>query len=193
MMFQPGENQHESAPPVINWDQLGNSHLVHWYTDDASLTDKVAAFIAAGFPRGEAALLLATPEHRSGIEDILMRSGIKLDELQRAGRYFPLDAHETLASICRNGRPNRDLFFEVIGTRISRASTSCFGVRAFGELVNILWERGQHQAALELEGFWNELGRKYPMALFCGYCHHAGPGPDLRFEQICDAHSAVII
>ena len=39
----------------------------------------------------------------------------------------------------------------------------------YGEIVALLWAAGHVNAALELEGFWNELGREIPFSLYCGY------------------------
>ena len=66
-------------------------------------------------------------------------------------------------------RPTQRNFVEVIGSVISRATTSWGGVRAFGEMVAVLWKEGNRDGALELEKFWSDLGQIYSFALFCAY------------------------
>lgn len=67
----------------------------------------------------------------------------------------------------------------------SMDSVQAFGrttLRVYGELVSMLWQEGNADAAIRLEEFWNELTRIYPFSLFCSYvvdcykpaCYH-GP------------------
>ena len=42
-------------------------------------------------------------------------------------------------------------------------------VRVFGEMVDVLCERGQRDAAVELEELWNRLARTRDFTLLCGY------------------------
>ena len=94
-----------------------------------------------------------------------------------------------------DGQPDGRKFFDVVGRLVSRASDSWNGVRAFGELVGVLWSKGQYQAAIEVERHWHRLIRIYSLPLFCAY-----PRTNLEtddqiesFSQVCDAHSVVIL
>ena len=42
-------------------------------------------------------------------------------------------------------------------------------VCVFGEMVWLLWDAGQVNAAIEVETLWNELGHQYPFSLLCAY------------------------
>jgi hypothetical protein len=42
-------------------------------------------------------------------------------------------------------------------------------IRAFGEMVDVLWRRGQQEGAIALEELWNDLARTRSFALLCGY------------------------
>ena len=42
-------------------------------------------------------------------------------------------------------------------------------VRAFGEMVGLLWVDGQRSAATRLEEYWNELLSGSTLSLFCAY------------------------
>src|SRR6185369_562599 len=63
-------------------------------------------------------------------------------------------------------------------------------VRAFGEMVALLWADGRREAALELEALWNELGANlsfsllcaYPISAFDTYADHA------PFLEVCGSH-----
>ncbi len=66
-------------------------------------------------------------------------------------------------------------------------------IRAFGEMVALLWEQGLNGATVQLENLWNQLHKKSNFTLFCAY-------PKIRFTQdinhsmdiICSAHTKVI-
>ena len=64
-------------------------------------------------------------------------------------------------------------------------------VRAFGEMVDLLWKDGNADAAIRLEELWNELATKYQYSLLCGYSvdnflHDAGAA---AFRRVCDYHT----
>lgn len=42
-------------------------------------------------------------------------------------------------------------------------------IRAYGEMVNVLWQDGQEAAAIRLEMLWNDLARTRAFKLLCGY------------------------
>ena len=66
-------------------------------------------------------------------------------------------------------------------------------VRAYGEMVNLLWRDGKAQQAIELEQLWNELASKYSFALLCAYATDSLDPADLTgIERICAVHSAVL-
>ena len=67
-------------------------------------------------------------------------------------------------------------------------------VRVYGEVVAVLWAAGHVNAALELEGFWNELGREIPFSLYCGYPRESLGGSEHpgAVSAVCRLHTEVI-
>jgi hypothetical protein len=67
-------------------------------------------------------------------------------------------------------------------------------VRIYGEVVALLWAAGQVNAALELEGLWNDLGREIPFSLFCGYPRHLVDSSQHQgaVAEVCRLHTAVV-
>ena len=43
------------------------------------------------------------------------------------------------------------------------------GIRAYGEMVDVLWHDGLTAAAIALERLWNDVARNYNLKLLCGY------------------------
>jgi hypothetical protein len=105
-----------------------------------------------------------------------------------------LDAEATLAKFMANGMPQWKPFHEVIGGLIAELRLRHPAVRAYGEMVNVLWQRGERDAALRLEEYWNELGRLQTFSLFCAY--RMDPFDRDQYggaiESVCKVHSQLI-
>jgi hypothetical protein len=108
-------------------------------------------------------------------------------------RILMLDAAETLDRLCTDGRPDPALFREVIETAVDRmlTTTKAPRIRAYGEMVDLLWGRGEVEATGRLETYWNRLLHSRPVTLLCGYrmnLLHADQGI-VAIEEICNTHS----
>jgi DcmR-like sensory protein len=67
-------------------------------------------------------------------------------------------------------------------------------VRAYGEMVALLWDAGLVNAAVELEEMWNSLGAQCAFSLFCGYpaSSVSGDGQLEAFTEVCRLHRSVV-
>ena len=68
-------------------------------------------------------------------------------------------------------RPSAEQFERVVGGLMDRvgARFPSRRIRAFGEMVDLLCERGNPKGAAELEELWNRLARRRSFSLLCGY------------------------
>jgi signal transduction histidine kinase/ActR/RegA family two-component response regulator len=191
-----GMDQVRGETPVArsNGEVHRASHLVQFYETDAYLVDGVARFIAAGLSQGQGALVIASQPHRDLLEKTLRKS-LRL-ESPADGRYVIADAGETLASVMVGGWPDEERFREVVGGAITRvaAASPRRHVRAFGEMVALLWADGRRDAALRLEELWNDLAAHQPFSLLCGYpIRGFGALEDTKpFQSVVRAHSDVL-
>lgn len=169
-------------------------HFVQFYEDDEFLLDLVSNFISAGFARGDTCIIVSTKAHREGLDKRWRAANLDLAAFSERGEYIWLDTDETLAQFMVDGLPNQERFIEVVGGRIALASRRRRRVRVFGEMVTLLWMRGNRTAAIRLEEFWNTLYDDlrsfslmcaYPMRIFAGETYGA------EFLQICQRHSHV--
>jgi PAS domain S-box-containing protein len=172
------------------------AHLVQFYDDDRALADAVARFVAVGLDAGEPVVLIATESHRDAFTVRLRAAGVDLDDALASGLLVLLDARETLGKFMVDQLPEWSRFQAVVGGALERAraqhdSTS---VRAFGELVDILWREGYRQAAVLLEEMWNALGKAQSFSILCAYVMGSFYKSSDReaFHQICSAHSHVL-
>ena len=144
-------------------------HSVHFYDRPSSLIDRVCDYVREGFRSGDAAVIICTPEHLTSVDACLGAGGLDVAALREQGQYVSLDAGKTLEQFIVNGRPDRIRFSDVVGGHLLRTHATYPRVRAFGEMVALLWAQGKSQAALELEELWNELLGYHPFSLMCAY------------------------
>ncbi|HEY7993468.1 MAG TPA: MEDS domain-containing protein [Candidatus Eremiobacteraceae bacterium] len=156
--------------------QLGSarpgSHLLQFYSaDPGQLARNVGKYFSDGFEIGCTAVLLATRAHRDAILAELKDANWSPDALQREGLLHVLDAEQTLARIMVAGWPDPQRFENVIATAVRNAATHdpSEDVRAFGELVGLLWTQGQFPAAIRLEQLWNSFQARERFSLYCAY------------------------
>jgi hypothetical protein len=146
-------------------------HFVQFYGDDARLlTRNVARYLAEGLRRGDGLLVIATPEHSDPIGQELRKESAYSRAVLEGCLMF-LDAEATLAQLMVGERPHPERFESIIGEAVRglRHRAGHAAVRAYGEMVGLLWKRGQYSAALQLEEFWNHLLESSHVSLFCGY------------------------
>jgi MEDS: MEthanogen/methylotroph, DcmR Sensory domain len=170
-------------------------HLVQLYgEDDRLLAKNVSRFLAAGLPQRDSLIVIATPEHTESIARYLAEeAGSALLEAEREGRLVYLDARATLDHLLRDGQPDPVQFDRVIGgcLRTLRARSGSGKVRAFGEMVNLLWNEGSRVEAERLEQLWNDLLAGSSYSLFCAYAidlFSSGADP-AGLSPIVDAHT----
>ncbi len=147
------------------------AHLVQLYgRDDRLLTRNVSRFLAEGLRRGDGLLTIASPEHiRSIATQLRDERGYSKAVLE--GRLVFLEAQATLEKLMVDGLPDADRFDSVIGGTLKQVQTRAghTGLRAYGEMVGILWTWNEYAAAARLEELWNQLLKSSHIRLFCGY------------------------
>jgi hypothetical protein len=168
-------------------------HAVRFYKDSAGLCRMVGSFLAEGFERDQPAVVIATLPHTAAICRHLSESGYDTSALQQSGRLFTFDAQETLERFMVNGMPDMQLFRDAMLPVLEQASGTDKddGLRAYGEMVDVLWKSQQASAAMRLELFWNTLVSTYSITLLCGYAltHFYNSA---AVNGICSLHSHVI-
>lgn len=168
-------------------------HDVHFYRTEASLIRTVVNFLADGVRAGQPIVVIATPAHQRAFSEGLRALGLDMDELYSGRLAVWLDARDTLASFMEGGRPVRDLFMATIGSVFERLinKQSYLIVRAYGEMVDLLWRDGNAEGAMLLEQLWNDFADRYSYSLLCGYSVQnflVAGGVD-GFRRVCTQHT----
>jgi hypothetical protein len=182
-----------AEPPPRPRGRSGHFHGVQFYNDPDALCRIVGGFVGEGLEQGALALLIATPDHAARIDSCLRARGIDVDDLKRHGSLVTLDAHETLQLFMVDGMPNPGAFRRVVSsalTHVGRGREHCT-IRAYGEMVDLLWKDDREAAAIRLETLWNQLATTHDFKLLCGYSMGSFYKA-AAIEEICDQHSHLI-
>lgn len=165
-------------------------HCVHIYENENVFLNALEGFVAGGIRQGDSIVLIATPAHLSVLSTRLERNGFDVDAAVNRGQYLALDAAQTLARFMVDGWPDQALFNAVVGDVLGQARVHHHKVRAFGEMVALMWADGLSDAAVQLEHFWTRLCDEQDFSLFCAYPRSAfGDGAEAGMRQVCAAHS----
>jgi hypothetical protein len=169
-------------------------HAVQFYGNEHSLFTTVAGFLGEGLVERQPAIVIATPPHAAAIEEHLCGRLIDCAQARRNGDLVLLDAEELLGQFMLGDQPDPDLFEQNVGTIVrqvldGRGPTI---VRAYGEMVDVLWKENRCDAAIKLEILWNKLALKYRFALLCGYAMGSFYKHGQQLEDIRSLHTHVV-
>ena len=169
-------------------------HVVQFYERDAQLVECVGEYLTDAVHDGSVAVVIATAAHRAAFEGYLRDAGVDVAARRDEGTLVFHDAAATLAQLMRDGCVDRYAFFEVSGDIVREAAATGRPVRAYGEMVALLWEAGDVIAAIELETLWNELATEVPFSLYCAYRSESVAGHEHAdaLQQVCDLHSGAV-
>jgi anti-sigma regulatory factor (Ser/Thr protein kinase) len=170
-----------------------HAHAVSFYDDDSELADVVGRFVAEGLLTHEPVVVIATAPHRESVDEFLTDWGIDPARARADGSYYTLDAAETLSALMLDGVPDAVRFRAHIGRLLDHARAGGTTVRAFGEMVALMWERGDVPGAITLESLWNDLAGHQDFCLHCAYPTFALDPAELdHVSRVCTLHSAVL-
>ena len=163
----------ESLEP---WDGvLANAapseHIVQLYQDDDFLNRAVCRFAGAAIANGEGIILVPTHTHWNVIRPRLEAEGVDVDAARNRGQLTVVDADEFLPRFLRDNMPDSPIFLglaaDVIGE--AHAAGRYQKVRWWGEMVDVLWERGDVAASMQLEDLFDQLAKRHDIAIFCSF------------------------
>jgi PAS domain S-box-containing protein len=169
-------------------------HFVRFYDQEPELLDEVADFLDDALRSGGFAVAIATTPHCRELQRRLAGFGGAVDGPTKwfSGQLLVLDAAQTLDAFMRNGKPDAALFEATIGPILQRGRPGK-PLHAFGEMVALLCERGDYEAALALEQLWNGIASRYAFALYCGYPMRLFGSAERSqaFRHVCAAHARI--
>jgi signal transduction histidine kinase/CheY-like chemotaxis protein len=180
---------------LVNRPGAPRDHIVQFYESDAYLASVVAGFLAEGLDTGQPGIAIATADHRQAFHARLQQKGFDVARLRVEGQLLLVDAKETLSAFMSGRQLDAARFRSHFGSTLERLfANRTVSVRAYGEMVDLLWQDQNIDAALELEELWNELSRAYPFKLLCSYALKGFEREvhTERFPDVCRLHTHVI-
>jgi MEDS: MEthanogen/methylotroph, DcmR Sensory domain len=178
LLDRNGDLSHEKRDSTEHgdWDRLlaeagPSDHVVQLYQDQDFLNRAVCRFAGAALANGEGVILVPTVRHWNAFRPRLIAEGIDVEAAQKRGQLTIVDADETLPRFMRNTMPDSPVFLGLAADVIARArgGNRYEKVRWWGEMVNILWERGDVAASMNLEDLFDQLAHKHDIAIFCSF------------------------
>src|SRR6185436_12284369 len=105
------------------------------------------------------------------------------------------DARKTLSAFMTGPVPDPERFRAAIAPVLQGAAAGGgTRVRAYGEMVDLLWKDGNPEGAIRLEELWNQLARAHDFGLFCAYAmgNFVKAADGDAFARICASHTHVV-
>ena len=153
----------------------------------------VAEFLQEGFEIGSPGIVIATTSQREEIVRELTARSLDVAALQESGDLLLLDGAEVLSAFIVHGKPDagrfREQICDLIG-RVRRRRPDC-RVRIFGQMVDVLWQQEDRDAAIRLELLWNQFAQAEASMVVCGYAI-GNFYKDARFEQVYGRRSQFV-
>ena len=142
-------------------------HIIQVYSNDNVLIRALSRFVGGGLEQGEAAVVIAVPQHISALSRELTANGIR--SKAEDGAFVAIDAERCLAGFMVDVMPDPVAFRSAMTAILDRLRDAGYRkIRLFGEMVNLLWEENL-EATLRLEELWNGLVAEYQVCLMCAY------------------------
>lgn len=185
---------------TTTWRQMLSSpsaghHIVQLYRHEEQLAETASHYISEGLQRGEAVVVVATAAHWTVfVSRLATNRKVDLVDVVMKGQLRIMDAEVTLSAIMSDGMPQWESFRERAGEIIERSRKRFGMVRIYGEQADILWQKGERQAAVRLDEFWNDLGRQHAFSLLCAYrTDDADPKAyNATLESVCRTHTHLV-
>jgi hypothetical protein len=169
-------------------------HFAQLYRDLDPLGRAVSTFIETGLQRGNALLVTATSTNTDVILGTLKNSGVDPLACRRTGQLTVIDADAMLGRFMRGDLPDWNDFRSAMGAVLEEVQH--FGgaaIRAFGEMVNLLWRDGLVPAAIQLEKYLNALSEEFSLSRYCAYLLDSKEREPSALHDVCCEHSDVIL
>jgi hypothetical protein len=176
------------------WGEMAPcDHIVQIYGDDSVFLDGLEGFVGNALRVGESAIVIATATHLHALEKRMRDHGIDVERARNENRYIDRLAEDTLERFMVDGWPDEALFKQCVSELLALGrGPNHRKIRAFGEMVAILWARGKVAATLQLEMMWTRFCETQQFPLFCAYPKESfTKNAAESMVDICRAHSRV--
>lgn len=177
------------------WSSLRpREHLLQCYAQDDALLDALEGFVSSALRGGDGVVVVATAPHLHELEKRLRAHWLDIDRARWEERYIPQLAQEVLGKFMDEDRlPNDERFRASVADLLAIARGPGRKVRVFGEMVNVLWARGDVAGSIQLENLWCRFLLDNDVQLFCAYARELfGANATSALKGLRDLHTTVL-
>jgi len=144
------------------------AHTLLLYADERSLLTELTTFIAEGLESEETVVVIGTEDHRAELRRRLLAQQMIGLSAPWDHRYFTFDAADTLGLFLVEGWPEERLFLTAM-EHFLKSIAAPGPILIYSEMMAVLWDERNYQAALHLEELWNTFAEQRQFTLLCGY------------------------
>ncbi len=190
MAHQASGTSHEHVPREL----MCPGHAAYFYLDHADVVDQVAQQSQAVLHHGHAGIVIASNSTLQALATHCSMTAHLLWQARVQGRLQLLDAELCIGQLTVAGPEAASHFRALLAQRIQRLAGLFGQVHVYSELVSMLCERNEHNAAMSLEEAWVELARERRYDLICGYSMNLFERSEhaRKVERLRCAHDRVI-
>jgi hypothetical protein len=147
------------------------THAIALCGDGTLRVRAIARFVQDAVALGDGVLVITTLPCWDAVRAVLETRGVDVAGALGAGRVLVVDAEAMLDRILDSSSLGADVLEREVQPALAqlRAATGSEVVRAFGDVANLLWARGDHGLALALERAWHDLLGREEVTLMCAY------------------------
>lgn len=178
----------------VFWGEIAPcDHIVQIYDTDKIVLNTLEGFVSSGFKAGDSAIVIATDTHLYALNKRLRAKGFNIDHLQANNQFLPCVAEDIISEFMVDGKPDEERFMLVVKKLIKKGRGNGRKVRAYGEMVSVLWNQGYTDIAFQIEDLWNKFCSTEVFCLFCAYPQNSLlQNLSAPVNHICSAHAKII-
>ncbi len=166
-----------------------SGHMVQVYKKSELLVLSVSEYLRLGFENAEGALIIARPELWQALKVTLGNQGINLDYLVETAQVRYISAVDIVNELENQAFPELEVFSHFVQSSADKIHAPNSSIRCYGEIVDILCQRGKVAEAMLLEDYWNTiLENNKRLSLMCGY-HVSSLQSDSQTASVMDRHA----
>lgn len=149
--------------------ERGVEHVLGIYDTDAFLTATVVEFVRAGLGADGTVIVVLNSAQQPGVREGLTAAGIDVDEAIARGDLVEVASDALLLELTDGGSVDAGAYRNLAQTLMATAESQGCALHICGNLHSALWERGEIEVLLSLEGAWNRATGRPALHLLCLY------------------------
>ncbi len=184
---------HTLLQNAFSLPETGN-HIVQVCQDETSQAEMLTQYVMEGLENSEGIVIIARPALRKAVISKMKEIDLDAQVLKSEGKIKFFDAEFLLSGFLIDGVLDEQAFQQFVASPVLAMQLKYGKVRAFGEMVDVLWKDAQQDLAIELEGWWGELCDKHSFMLLCTYLLDSLDPNNYEnsLERICKCHTHLL-